>query len=411
MPKTNEQAVSYRDVPIYLQTGDYAREHDEREILRASRRADEACRDAIDNAIREHYDGSHLDSSFLPQIIEDFGVERVKYILATTLREHTYDQRYSRVNQEWAAGIEISESEQTRLNCLLTSHPVVINGVVNNVRQNAKDAEEEAEQMTAEEAPAAQVDFEAEVSRSVQQEFAEFKADLLTRSPEAIFTESFHITAMGELESTIVESYLEPQHYRALYEERGHILSSLYDDFIKHDWASVNSYAETAEFIDDYCKRHHESIMEAAEEQERQEQDRQPLPADPIDLIVVDTETTGLYASADELLQVSIIDGDGNTLYNGYFKPEHTESWPKAEEVNHISPEMVANAPSIQSEIAAIGNILSRAKTIVGYNTGYDLRFLRAAGWKRPEGQKIVDVMQDFAPIYGEWSEERGDYR
>lgn len=414
MPKTNEQAVSYRDVPIYLQTGDYAREHNEREMLRASRRADEACRDAIDNAIREHYDGSHLDSSFLPQIIEDFGAERVEYILATTLREHTYDQRYSRVNQEWAAGIEISESEQTRLNCLLTSHPVVINGIVDNVRQNAKDAEEEAEQMTAEEAPAAQVDFEAEVSRSVQQEFAEFKADLLTRSPEAIFTESFHITAMGELESTIVESYLEPQHYRALYEERGHILSSLYDDFIKHDWASVNSYAETAEFIDDYCKRHHEAILEAAEEQvqkEQQEQEQQPLPTGPIDLIVVDTETTGLDASIDELLQVSIVDGDGNTLYNGYFKPEHTESWPKAEEVNHISPEMVASAPNIKSEMAAIGNILSRAKTIVGYNTGYDLRFLQAAGWQRAEGQKIVDVMQDFAPIYGEWSEERGDYR
>ena len=104
-------------------------------------------------------------------------------------------------------------------------------------------------------------------------------------------------------------------------------------------------------------------------------------------------------------------DGDGNTLYNAYFKPEHTESWPKAEEVNHISPEMVANAPSIQSEMAAIGNILSRAKTIVGYNTEYDLRFLQAAGWQRPEEQKIVDVMQDFAPIYGEWSEERGDYK
>ena len=66
--------------------------------------------------------------------------------------------------------------------------------------------------------------------------------------------------------------------------------------------------------------------MEAAEEQERQEQDRQPLPTEPIDLIVVDTETTGLDASIDELLQVSIIDGDGNTLYNGYFKPEHTDS-------------------------------------------------------------------------------------
>lgn len=418
MPKTNEQAVSYRDVPIYLQTGDYAREHDEREMLRVSRRADEACRDAIDNGIREHYDGSHLDSSFLPQIIEDFGAERVEYILATTLREHTYDQRYSRENQEWAAGIEISESEQTRLNCLLTSHPVVINGIVDNVRKNAKAAAEETEETTEKEMPAAQINYEEEVIKSVDAEFEAYKASVLSMPAEDIFQENYKIHVLTELKETIkdgvLNDYIDKDYYRALYEERGAILAGLYYDFIGDDYASVNSYGDTADFIRSYCERHHEAILEAAEEQvqkEQQEQEQQPLPTGPIDLIVVDTETTGLDASIDELLQVSIVDGDGNTLYNGYFKPEHTESWPKAEEVNHISPEMVANAPSIQSEIAAIGNILSRAKTIVGYNTGYDLRFLRAAGWQRPEEQKIVDVMQDFAPIYGEWSEERGDYK
>lgn len=37
--------------------------------------------------------------------------------------------------------------------------------------------------------------------------------------------------------------------------------------------------------------------------------------------IVIDTETTGLNAKTDELLQVSIIDTDGNVLFDSYFKP------------------------------------------------------------------------------------------
>lgn len=61
--------------------------------------------------------------------------------------------------------------------------------------------------------------------------------------------------------------------------------------------------------------------------------------------IVIDTETTGLNAGVDELLQVSIIDDEGKTLFNSYIKPSKTKSWDSAMAVNHITPEMVANAP------------------------------------------------------------------
>lgn len=57
------------------------------------------------------------------------------------------------------------------------------------------------------------------------------------------------------------------------------------------------------------------------------------------DEIVIDTETTGLDADTDELLQVSIIDGQGNTLFNSYIKPLFTENWDGAMAVNHITPE------------------------------------------------------------------------
>lgn len=42
--------------------------------------------------------------------------------------------------------------------------------------------------------------------------------------------------------------------------------------------------------------------------------------------IVIDTETTGLDPEKDELLQVSIIDDEGNVLFNSLFRPERTHT-------------------------------------------------------------------------------------
>ena len=128
------------------------------------------------------------------------------------------------------------------------------------------------------------------------------------------------------------------------------------------------------------------------------------------EIIIVDTETTGLNADTDELLQVSIIDSQGNTLFNSYIKPLFTENWDGAMAVNHITPEMVANAPNILEVKQEINRILNSANIIVGYDTNFDLSFLSAAGIEF-EQQQIVDIMQDFAPIYGEWNDYYESYK
>lgn len=125
------------------------------------------------------------------------------------------------------------------------------------------------------------------------------------------------------------------------------------------------------------------------------------------DEIVIDTETTGLNADTDELLQVSIIDSQGNTLFNSYIKPLFTENWDGAMAVNHITPEIVANAPNIFEVKQEINRILNSANIIVGYNTNFDLSFLSAVGIENSNAT-VIDVMQDFADIYGEWSDKYG---
>ena len=128
-------------------------------------------------------------------------------------------------------------------------------------------------------------------------------------------------------------------------------------------------------------------------------------------VIAIDTETTGLDSSADEILQLSIVSDNGVTLFNDYFKPRNRTEWADAEKVNNISPEMVKDCRYISEWLPQINQIFAAAEKIVGYNSPFDLGFLRAAGVEIPESAEIVDVMQMFAEIKGDRDEVQNGYK
>lgn len=98
---------------------------------------------------------------------------------------------------------------------------------------------------------------------SVANEFADFKAEMLKKSPEEVFSDSYKVHVYTELNAAIQDGEdLTEKDFRALYEERGSILSLLYDDFIDSDGGSLETYWDTANFIGDYNKKHHNDIME-----------------------------------------------------------------------------------------------------------------------------------------------------
>ena len=126
--------------------------------------------------------------------------------------------------------------------------------------------------------------------------------------------------------------------------------------------------------------------------------------------ICLDTETTGLNPSFDEILQLSIIDSNTNeVLFNDYFKPQYTVCWDEAQAVNGISYDDVSNCKSITQSLAQIQNIIDRADKIYGYNVNFDIAFLEQAGIEvRAE---LVDVMTEFAEQYGEWNSAFNDWK
>ena len=127
-------------------------------------------------------------------------------------------------------------------------------------------------------------------------------------------------------------------------------------------------------------------------------------------IVVFDTETTGLNSRADEMVQFSACDGDGNILINTYLRPTKHFEWPGAEAVNGISPAMVSDAPTLEEVADKIKEVLESAKTLIGYNVGFDLGFVSEI-YRPGKDIKIIDVMLDFARQYGEWNDYFGDYK
>ena len=103
-----------------------------------SRKLNIDCKKAIEETIREHFDGMRLSLEDSGGVLEQFGTERVSYVLANTLRHLSEDGRFSRDNRVWADGIEVTENihrgMDMNLDYLVNSHPAVLDGYIHLVR-------------------------------------------------------------------------------------------------------------------------------------------------------------------------------------------------------------------------------------------------------------------------------------
>lgn len=89
--------------------------------------------------------------------------------------------------------------------------------------------------------------------------------------------------------------------------------------------------------------------------------------------VIIDTETTGL-AEYDEIIEIAIINMRGEVLLDTLVKPTRTIPL-EVTEINHITNDMVANAPAWCDVFPKVLGIIKTHKWLA-WNSGFDARLL-----------------------------------
>ena len=94
-------------------------------------------------------------------------------------------------------------------------------------------------------------------------------------------------------------------------------------------------------------------------------------------VIVVDTETTGLSASTDRVIEVAVVNLQGNVIFHSLIDP----GIPIPKEITGITgitDEHVKGMPSFESVASNIADIIEAADVFIGHNPSFDRAMLIA---------------------------------
>ena len=129
--------------------------------------------------------------------------------------------------------------------------------------------------------------------------------------------------------------------------------------------------------------------------------------------IILDTETTGLNKS-DEIVQLAIIDLDGNTVFNENIRPPKKKRMSRDAVVVHGLTMQTLSQCRMFAELAEPLERAMGSKTVIAYHGDFDARmymqtyklaggFLHTGDWEC--------MMLEYAKYVGEWSSYHQNYR
>ena len=130
--------------------------------------------------------------------------------------------------------------------------------------------------------------------------------------------------------------------------------------------------------------------------------------------IILDSETTGLELKTDQIVQLAVINIQGETLLNTLLKPTIPVS-PGARAVHGISDATLETAPTYPDIAETLHKILAEASAVVIYNRTYDINMLANTAkaydiHQSPEADWAC-AMNMYATYIGQWSEYWGGYK
>ena len=118
------------EIYLYRNSLENARKNNEISLWQASHQANVACKEAIEAAIRQNFDGMFLSASCARGVLDRFGFKRVEWVLANTIQQMPSDGRFRHGNREWAEKTYIPRDGNHNMEFVVTSHPEVLNGFV-----------------------------------------------------------------------------------------------------------------------------------------------------------------------------------------------------------------------------------------------------------------------------------------
>ena len=123
------------DTYLYPYSAAEARKRNALPLWRESYKTNIACRNAIEDAIRQNFDGMNLQTDCLKAVLDEYGYKRTAWILANTVQMLKWDGRFSPANKQWAEKTHIPADLNHNSDFVVRSHPAVLDGFVSFYRK------------------------------------------------------------------------------------------------------------------------------------------------------------------------------------------------------------------------------------------------------------------------------------
>lgn len=128
---------------IYTKSLTEAADASEHMMWRKSFRENVHCAMAIERAISDNFDGYRLNDSCADRVVTEYGLDRVKWVLAATIQEAEHDGRFSRENKAWASELPVPKDDMKYAICV-KSHPGLTD-IFTNIVRDIEESEDEVE--------------------------------------------------------------------------------------------------------------------------------------------------------------------------------------------------------------------------------------------------------------------------
>ena len=93
-------------------------------------------------------------------------------------------------------------------------------------------------------------------------------------------------------------------------------------------------------------------------------------------VLFFDLELTGFY-DRDEIISISVCDGNGQIVMDTFVKPSHTKKWKRTEKIHGITPEMTENSPTLVELTPRIKELFANADAIIAYGVSTDYSHIK----------------------------------